>query len=187
MTRFGLILAGGQARRMGGADKALAQLKGRHLIEHVAERLTPQVDQVLISGRADYGSEMKVLTDGPVGPAGPAAGLFAAAQYLADHPASIVIAVPVDAPFLPLDLVERLCAGSLPAVAHAGERLQPAFSAWTQDELVAQLARHPAGQGLALGQLARDANARTVKFDDPGAFFNINSADDLAAAEARSG
>lgn len=183
MMRIGLILAGGQARRMGGIDKASAILNGRPLIHHVLERLAPQVDQVLISGRLDYGSGLTVLADRTDGPAGPAAGLHAAAKHLANVPDCGLITVPVDAPFLPLDLVERLCAGPLPAIAHAGGRMQPAFSAWTPDEVAAQLAHRPAGAGLALIQLARDANARTVAFDDPGAFRNINSAEDLAAAE----
>ncbi|MFY0636313.1 molybdenum cofactor guanylyltransferase [Maricaulis maris] len=184
MRRTGLILAGGQARRMGGIDKASAVLNGRPLIQHVLERLTPQVDQVLISGRSDYGSGLTVLADRTDGPAGPAAGLHAAAKHLAEVPDCVLITVPVDAPFLAPDLVERLCAGPLPAIAHAGGRLQPAFSAWRPADVAAQLTHSPAGAGLALIQLARNANARTVAFDGPGAFLNINSAEDLAAAEA---
>jgi len=61
MIRIGLILAGGQARRMGGTDKASVRLNGRRLIDHVRNRLTPQVDRVLISGRSDYGSGLWLI------------------------------------------------------------------------------------------------------------------------------
>ena len=50
---IGVILAGGQARRMGGRDKAFLPLAGRHLIAHVLDRLDPQVDRVLISANGD--------------------------------------------------------------------------------------------------------------------------------------
>ncbi len=183
MICFGVILTGGQGRRMGGVDKASVKLNGTRLIDHMLERLRPQVDQVLISGCSDYGSGLPVLTDLTDGPAGPAAGFHAAAQHLADLPECVLVSAPVDAPFMPLDLVKRLCTGPLPAVAHSGGRLQPAFSAWTSSHLATQLTHWPAGTGLPLGRLARNANARTVVFDNPGAFLNLNSAEDLAAAE----
>jgi molybdenum cofactor guanylyltransferase len=50
---FGVILAGGEGRRMGGVDKALVRLAGRPLIAHVLDRLEPQVDRVLISANGD--------------------------------------------------------------------------------------------------------------------------------------
>ena len=55
MRIFGVILAGGQARRMGGADKAFVTLAGRPLIAHVLDRLEPQVERVLISANGDAG------------------------------------------------------------------------------------------------------------------------------------
>ncbi|RKQ96207.1 molybdenum cofactor guanylyltransferase [Maricaulis maris] len=187
MTRFGIILAGGQSRRMGGVDKAGLELGGRRLIDHVITRLTPQVDTVLIAGPDDYGSGLATLPDPEDGPVGPAAGLLAAARHViavgATDPA--LVTVPVDTPFLATDLVHRLCADPLPAVAQSGGRLQPAFSAWRPDTLLALLADLPPGSGPALAALADAAAAHRVDFAVGDAFLNINTVTDLEQARRR--
>ena len=53
MTIAGIILAGGLARRMGGGDKALLQLSGRPLLQHVIDRLAPQVAEIAINANGD--------------------------------------------------------------------------------------------------------------------------------------
>jgi molybdopterin-guanine dinucleotide biosynthesis protein A len=45
----GVVLAGGQGRRMGGVDKGLVELAGRPLVARVIERLAPQVGALLIN------------------------------------------------------------------------------------------------------------------------------------------
>ena len=50
MTKItGVVLAGGQGRRMGGVDKGLQSLRGRPMVTWVLERFAPQVDEVLIN------------------------------------------------------------------------------------------------------------------------------------------
>ena len=49
MSVSGIILAGGLGRRMGGVDKGLQLLHGKPMIEHVLERLRPQVGEIVIN------------------------------------------------------------------------------------------------------------------------------------------
>ena len=129
----GVILAGGLARRMGGADKGLQLLGGRPLAARVAERLAPQVDELLINANRNAAAYAAlgypVFADQVPDFAGPLAGLHAALTQAA-HP--LVATVPCDSPFLPEDLVLRLlaaltAAGADLAVAAAGGRLHPVF------------------------------------------------------------
>ena len=123
----GLVLAGGQGRRMGGVDKGLQLLQGRPLMQHVLDRLRPQVDSLLINANqnleryAQFGCP--VVPDRVGGFAGPLAGLDAG-LHATDAP--MIVTAPCDSPFLPRDLVARLHAagyalhGPAPGVLPAG-------------------------------------------------------------------
>ena len=50
---LGVILAGGQATRMGGRDKGLLMLGGRPLLAHVIDRLSPQVAGMALNANGD--------------------------------------------------------------------------------------------------------------------------------------
>ena len=107
----GLILAGGQGRRMGGVDKGLQPFRGKPLVEHVIERFSPQVQGLLISAAPSaraYETYGRVVLDelgeGPL--AGLHAGLSACSGLLAS--------APCDAPLLPVDLFRRLVANLNP-------------------------------------------------------------------------
>ena len=110
MAVTGLILAGGRGTRMGEADKGLVELFGQPMVAHVAARLRPQVDRLLISANRNpqaYAAHGTVVSDDPAdgNAAGPLAGVAAA---LAAARSSWVVTVPCDAPFFPIDLVVRL-------------------------------------------------------------------------------
>jgi len=126
----GLILAGGQARRMSGEDKGLVDLAGRPMVERVIEALRPQVGSLLLSANrnldryAAYG--YPVVADELDGFQGPLAGVLSALRSVATE---FMVAVPCDAPCLPPDLVQRLHASCLAdtadaAVVHDGRRLR---------------------------------------------------------------
>lgn len=130
----GVVLAGGQARRMGGTDKGLVELAGRPMIEYVLDLLQPQVQAILINANRNldryrqYGHPVIPDRDGDY--SGPLAGMASAMG--AAHTRYILTA-PCDSPLLPGDLAARLLAalreGSAElAVAHDGERLQPVFA-----------------------------------------------------------
>ena len=114
----GIILAGGQATRMGGADKGLISLQKKPLIAHVISRLQPQVDEIIINANREIVAYetfgLLVLKDENKEFIGPLAG-FALGLKHAKH--EYVLTVPCDSPLLPLDLVERLYKGMTEARA----------------------------------------------------------------------
>ncbi len=187
--RVGVILAGGQSRRM-SVDKASVLLAGRRLIDHVEARLAPQVDHIVISGRSDYGTGHSVVPDRADGPTGPAAGLWAAAHWLRSQQPSVTrfLTVPVDGPFLPYDLYDVLAATGPCAVAVSksdsgtGLYRHATFGLWPIPRVLEELADVGTGKGPSLHGLARASAASEVAFP-PHLLFNINTQDDLAEAE----
>ena len=182
---FGIILAGGQGRRMGGADKALIPLAGRALVNHVIDRLEPQVERLAISAN---GSPIRFAALGlPVLPddlqMGPLSGILAALNWAAAQGADAVVSCPVDAPFLPGDLTPRLVLagdGGL-AIARAGGRLHPVCGLWPV--ALAPVLADFLASGAKPKVLDFAAGAAHADFSDDGAFANLNTAEDLAAAE----
>lgn len=179
------ILAGGASRRMGGGDKGLALLGGRRLVDLVIERLRAQTPTLAICGPGDYGTGQPFVPDRGDGPRGPAAGLWAAARWLeASAPdARGFCTAPVDAPFVPGDLVARLTSGEGSAVAFDGVRLHPTFAYWDLAALRGVLDRAGRGEGIALHDIAGDCGASRVDFPAQ-ALLNVNTPEDLARAGA---
>lgn len=181
----GVILAGGQGRRMGGVDKGLQELQGRPMVQWVLERLAPQVDGVLINANQNLeryaGFGCAVLPDRIPDFAGPLAGLHAALMQT-DRP--LLVTVPCDSPFLPVDLVARLHAALLAdraelAVARVGDRVHRAFCL-ARRELLPQLDAFLASGGRKVGLWHSSLNLVEVAFDDQAAAFsNINTLEDL--------
>jgi molybdopterin-guanine dinucleotide biosynthesis protein A len=183
----GLILAGGQGRRMGGVDKGLQVLRGKPMVEWVLARFAPQVDEVLINAnqnRERYETfGRKVVPDDVSGFAGPLAGLQAGLKAAA-HP--LVVTCPCDSPFLPADLVHRLREalereGADLAVAKTGDQPHPVFSL-VRREVLPNLTRF-----LESGERKIDAwyaSLKTVEVDfgdEAEAFSNINTREELQA------
>lgn len=194
---FGVILAGGQATRMGGGDKGLRMLSGQSLLARVEQRLAPQVDQLALNANgdparfADMG--LPVIADSIEGFAGPLAGVLAGLDWAACHGAETIVTAAADTPFFPCDLVPRLLLASegmthplvLAATPDAkrGTARHPTFGLWPvalRDDLRAALAA-----GLRKVVLwTQEHGGREAVFPQEDAFFNVNTPDDLARAEA---
>ncbi|HET6802612.1 MAG TPA: molybdenum cofactor guanylyltransferase MobA [Casimicrobiaceae bacterium] len=183
----GIVLAGGQGRRMGSVDKGLVELDGRALVAHVIDRLGPQVAALVINANqnrdryAAFGHA--VVADAIGGFAGPLAGLHAG---LSAATTPYVVTSPCDSPFLPDDLVERLAAAfdQTPldlAVARTFEQPHPVFSLVKRGVLPHLEAFLRAG-GRKIDAWYRTLRVAEVSFDDEAdAFRNINTAAELAA------
>jgi molybdopterin-guanine dinucleotide biosynthesis protein A len=189
----GVILAGGQGRRMGGVDKGLRELHGKAMVAWVLERFAPQVDEVIINANqnldvyARFGH--RVVADEIGGFAGPLAGLQ---RGLGEARHSLVASAPCDTPFLPPDLVARLHAALTAktaqlAVARTGDQPHPVFCLCRRDVLPHLTAFLQRG-GRKIDAWYATLNVVEVMFDDqPGAFSNINTADELRAFEETRG
>lgn len=190
----GLVLAGGEGRRMGGQDKGLLDWHGRPLAEHALGRLAPQVGPLLLSinrNRAGYEAvaartQARLCEDGfhetGGGQAGPLAGISAALQQCET---AWLAAVPCDAPQVPADLVARL-ASALSADAPAAYARTPGRSHPTCCLLQAGLrgsARHALAQGQRkLWTWLQQQGAVAVDFAEAEAFANLNTPQDLQQA-----
>jgi len=184
----GIVLAGGQGRRMGGVDKGLVPLGGKAMVAHVLERLSPQVADVLINANqnaeryAAFG--YPVVADAIGGFAGPLAGLHAG---LARATREFAATVPCDSPFLPLDLVPRLAAAMAAreaqlAVARTFDQPHPVFCL-VRRNVLPHLAAFLEGGGRKIDAWYATLAVVEVPFDDEAeAFRNINTTDELSAA-----
>lgn len=188
---LGVILAGGQARRMGGGDKGRLMLGGQSLIERVIARLAPQVKVLALSANgppdrfADLG--LPVLPDSLPDFPGPLAGVLAGLDWAAAQGGDRIVTAAADTPFLPADLVARLDSaarrGGLALAQDAAGDRHPTFGLWPvalREDLRAALTG-----GLRKIVAWTDSHgAAQAQFDDPQAFFNINRPEDLIQAEA---
>ena len=198
MRPAGLILAGGRGSRMGGAvPKPLRLLCGRAMLAHVVDRLAGSCAPLWINAPAGAGYEpfgLDLVADRRADFRGPLAGVEAGLTRLADEPAPAthLLTLPGDTPFLPVDIVRRMteAAGGRPVVARFAGRLQPTVSLWPLailPDLTAWLdAERPLAMRAFLDAVGHDAvdippNDNAPRGDP---FFNVNTPDDLALAEA---
>ncbi len=185
----GVVLAGGQARRMGGGDKALVRLAGRPLLAHVMDRIGPQVAVLAVNANGDgarFGVEAPVLPDVVAHGMGPLAGILSAMEWAAAQGSARVLTVAVDTPFLPADLVQTMVAVDAPVVlARTDDGWQGTTGLWSVT-LRGALRAALAGGTRKVTDWALEAGAVEARFaaSTPPAFFNINTPDDLARADA---
>lgn len=178
----GIILAGGQATRMGGIDKGWVEWHGEPLIQHVINRIAPQVDDVVISANRSLDQYRalghRVVSDQQQDFAGPLAGI-AAALALCRHDWALVVAC--DCPLFPLDLYTTLQQARQQqalVLVHDGDHLQPLFML-IHRQLLPSLQQALAQQQYKVGQWARMQSPRIVQIHTPEAFINLNTPADL--------
>ncbi|MDB5367562.1 MAG: molybdenum cofactor guanylyltransferase [Rhodospirillales bacterium] len=189
-----VLLAGGLATRMGGGDKCLLQLGGRTLLEHVIDRVAPQAAQLALNANGDpsrfAGFGLPVVADPVAGFPGPLAGVLAGLRWAASRNQPLLLSVPTDTPFLPLDLAAGFVEavdqeGAEIAVAVSEGRPHPTASLWPTylaDDLESAL--H--GGKRRIKEFMQDYRVIEVAFATEGIdpFFNVNLPEDLARVEA---
>ncbi|MFA5951241.1 MAG: molybdenum cofactor guanylyltransferase MobA [Hyphomicrobium sp.] len=208
MTRdrvAGLLLAGGQSRRMRGGDKALAELGGRSMLAHVMARMQSQVSSMVLSTNGDpapfAGFGLPIVADAVGGFQGPLAGVLAGLRWAGAHAPEVshIVSVSTDAPFLPRDLVGQfiqIAGDDLVAkpsrnrvvVAASGGRVHPVIALWPvalADEIEAALGRSENKVqvlqerfGVAVVEYAFKRFG--CELVDP--FFNVNTPEELEEA-----
>ena len=179
-----VILAGGQASRMGGDDKGLVTLAGKAMIEHVIDTLSPQTNKIAINAKRNqdsYSQYGDVFGDQLQGYQGPLGGMHAAILHLND--AEWIGFVPCDCPQLPSDLVTRMAAAcdvdTDIVVAHDGQHIQPVVTLLHR-RILPKLEAFLANGDRKIILLYRQCNMLTVDFSDqPNAFVNLKTPAEL--------
>lgn len=184
----GVILAGGQARRMGGQDKGLVMLDGKPMVEIIIDVLKPQTAKLLINANrnhdrySQYGLEL--VADELSGYCGPLAGMASALRTInTDY----MVTAPCDSPFIPLDLVQRLVDAlennsTEISVAHDGERIQPVFC-MLKKTLLQSLTDYLATGERKIDRWFKQHDFAIADFSDkPETFDNINTLEDVESA-----
>ncbi|MEM6616800.1 MAG: molybdenum cofactor guanylyltransferase MobA [Pseudomonadota bacterium] len=198
----GVVLAGGQSRRMEGVDKALVPVGGTRLINRAIERMTPQIGEIVLSANGDASRFAhlghKVIVDEMPGFQGPLAGILAALDWARSHDPQtrFVASVAVDTPFFPTDLVHRFVgtvghSDKMIAIAKSGDRNHATFGLWPVG-LADDLREHLTTQdNRKVMDWVETQEHTTVVFPgmvldgvevDP--FFNVNAPDDVDTANA---
>lgn len=194
---YGLLLAGGLARRMGGGDKGLCTIGGKTILERVIDVMQPQCEGLILNanGAIDRFERfgLPIVSDDIPGFAGPLAGVLAGLDWISAHRPEIeyCVSVPTDTPFLPHDLVERLlvskqAVGAELAYAVSGGSTHPVIALWPIE------LRHDLRRALVDEEMHKvGAFTRRYKIaecDWPASpidpFFNANEPRDIIAAEA---
>jgi molybdopterin-guanine dinucleotide biosynthesis protein A len=192
----GVLLAGGQSRRMGGGDKCLRRLGDKTILEHILTRVRPQVSALVLNANGDPGRfeefALPVAPDTVEGFAGPLAGVLAGMDWAAEHAPDCtwLASFATDAPFLPENLVARLLkavetGGADLACAASDGRHHPVFGLWPvrlrEDLRAAMLKEDIRKVDLWTARYRLAVAEFQVEGIDP--FFNANRPDDLAEAE----
>lgn len=191
MSDCAVILAGGQARRMGGLDKGRLILGDRSLVNRVIDRITPQVGSIVLNANGDLSRfedlGLPVVADSIADYPGPLAGVLAGMDWAAEQGHEWLISVAADTPSFPLDLVARLSESDTPVTLAAtpdperGRLPQPTFGRW-QVSLRHDL-RAALGQGVRKIRQWTQAKGESLVVFEENDFFNINTPEDLAWAE----
>ncbi|EMU1129749.1 TPA: molybdenum cofactor guanylyltransferase MobA [Citrobacter koseri] len=186
----GVVLAGGKARRMGGADKGLLELDGKPLWKHVADTLASQLETVVINANRHQDiyqqSGLKVIPDSLADFPGPLAGMLSVLQQ---EKGDWFLFCPCDTPYIPRDLAARLKAqrNNAPVVwVHDGERDHPTI-ALVNRSVAPFLQEYLRSGERRVMVFMRQAGGHAVDFSDfKQAFVNVNTPEELARWQEKS-
>lgn len=188
---IGVILAGGQARRMNHQDKGLVCYRGRPLVSYAMTALAPLVHETIINANRHHEQYqafgLRVVADQTDSFDGPLAGILTAMIH---SDADVLLIVPCDAPLVTTQHLQKLLTVRADlnadiAVAFDGERLHPVFLAIKtslQESLQQYLA---SGERKVQAWLAQHHTVQVDFSDAPEVFTNINTLSELSLLEAK--
>jgi len=193
----GLALCGGRGSRMGELDKGLVNFMGSPLIQHVLQRLRPQVGEIVINANRNLSAYEafcdRVLCDIEGNFEGPLAGFRVGLEHIQTP---FLMTVPCDCPLFPLDLAKRLGEGLVQnnaqlAMVRSLEngllRNQPVFSLM-RTQVLEDLKVFMSNGGRKIEDWTNSLKSVTVDFDqdsdDPLSFTNINTTEQLQALQS---
>lgn len=184
---LGVILAGGNSRRMGDRDKFLLPLFGFRVIDHVINRLSPQVSNIILNANLNnLDVPIEVVPD-LISGEGPLGGLYTALMLAKERGYSKVVTVPADTPYLPDDFVTRLCVHSdnLVVVAKSKGQIHPVLGLWDIAILDDVDNAIKSDELKMIRWLEKYSPIQVEWMDMQDPFFNINTPEDYAVAQSR--
>ena len=201
IVEFGVILAGGQGRRMGNVSKPLVKLQERSLLDWAVAAARPQVSQLMLNVNGNLGRYghlgLPLIQDIPVPVTGPLVGIVSAMKSLApatnkQAPSKLLACFPVDGPSYPERLVEILASTLLDsnldaAVVECEGQIQPLFSVWRTSCL--PVLEAAISNGFIGPKMVLPLIQHKVVNIDPGErngipyFTNINTIEDLETVQ----
>ena len=199
MSSLGVILAGGQAQRMGGIDKGRLKIGDASILEIIIKCLSVQLDKIVLNANGDLSRfsdlEIDVIPDTIKGYVGPLAGVLSGMRFAKINGFTSIITVASDTPFFPMDLASKLSNTdlkeqaliSIAATEHNNKLVRhPTFGYWSVS-LADDLEKNIQSGLRKIVLWADKHSARTVLFPsiDYDPFFNINTQSDLEEAQRR--
>ena len=199
MNALGVILAGGQAQRMGGIDKGRLKIGDASILEIIIKCLNFQLDKIVLNANGDLARfsdlEIDVIPDTIKGYVGPLAGILSGLRFAEQNGFSSILTVASDTPFFPVDLLSKLSnvspqQSALISIAATKQKdkliRHPTFGLWSVS-LADDLEKNIQSGLRKIVLWADKHSAKTVLFPsseyDP--FFNINTQGDLEEAQRR--
>ena len=181
-----LILAGGNATRMGGGEKPLLPLAGQTLLARILATLTPDHPHIALSANGDPARfrlplpPLRVLPD-PIPGQGPLGGVLAGLEWAAALGADTLLTIPGDTPLIPPGLAAALAPA--PGVAQTAGRRHHLVALWPTACAPACVPGSPAPPSQRTRLRRNPAHAPRPLRRRP--FANVNTPADLAALETR--
>lgn len=199
MNALGVILAGGQAQRMGGIDKGRLKIGDASILEIIIKCLNFQLDKIVLNANGDLTRfsdlEIDVIPDTIKGYVGPLAGILSGLRFAEQNGFSSILTVASDTPFFPVDLLSKLSnvspqQSALISIAATKQKdkliRHPTFGLWSVS-LADDLEKNIQAGLRKIVLWADKHSAKTVLFPsveyDP--FFNINTQSELEEAQLR--
>ena len=190
---LGLILAGGQSKRMGNINKSLAIINNKSLLEITLSLVKKQLNTVIINSNVRLNIANKynlpIIKDSLSGFFGPLAGILAAMEYANKKKIKWLLTVPCDAPFFPKDLTKKLLSHAIKkkkdiVIAKSGGRNHPVFGIWSTSLTKSLKTALKKKQIRKMDVWIEEHNFSVVNFvyDKIDPFFNINDQKDLKRA-----
>jgi len=184
-----VILAGGEGKRIGGG-KPLKTFRGERLIDRALGQARLWSDKVAVAVRDRSqirATPADLISDEDV--PGPLGGLISGMKFAGAEGRHLLLVIPADMPFLPLDLLGRLrqaIGDKGCALAESAGHIHPVCSLW-RASAIAEAERYSASGRRSLKGLAASVGFVAVEWPveptDP--FFNVNTNEDLAEADRR--
>ena len=190
-----VILAGGKGRRLDGKGKYSQLLCNKTLLEHVFTRVSMQSSRVAVNFHDKNNNTFKnysIVLDKFKKSIGPLAGIHAALSYCIENgndSSQLVITIPVDTPFIPLDLVIKFknkikFSQSDVVIASSNERHHPTIAIW-KTSIISKLEDSIKNNIRKIDLFTNNLKKAYINWDikeyDP--FYNINDYNDLKNAE----